>query len=423
MLDIKLVRENPEAIKLGLRAKKDSTDIDQLLALDAERREAITQVETLKSKQNDASKQISQAKRNGDDATAILAEMKEISQTVAALGARREELDAELTDRLLRIPNPPHSSVPAGESEEDNPVVRSWGEPRGYDFELKDHVDIAEDLGLYDFKRGAKLSGSGFVLQRGQGARLTRALISFCLDHHTLKHGFEEVSTPFVVRPEAMVGTSQLPKFGEDMYALPEDDLYLIPTAEVPVTNIYREEVLTEEELPKHLCGYTPCFRREAGSHGKDTRGMKRVHQFDKVEMVKLVKPEESYAALESLTVQAEEILQALGLHYRVIELCTADLSFGAAKCYDIELWSPGAQSWLEVSSCSNFEDFQARRANIRFKPSQGGKPQFVHTLNGSGVAMPRLIIALLETYQRADGTVEIPEALRPYMGGLSQLG
>ncbi len=423
MLDIKLVRENPEAIKLGLRAKKDNTDIDKLLALDSERREAISKVEKLKNKQNAASKEIAKAKRNGEDASTILAEMKEISQSVAKLATRREELDTELNNQLLHIPNPPHSSVPQGISEEDNPVVRVWSDKPSYDFELKDHVDIAEALGIYDFKRGAKLSGSGFILQRGQGARLTRALISYCLDHHTLKHGFEEIGAPFVVRPEVMVGTCQLPKFKEDMYALPDDNLYLIPTAEVPVTNIYREEVLPEEVLPKKMCGYTPCFRREAGSHGKDTRGMKRVHQFDKVEMVKLVKPETSYQELESLTLQAEEILQSLGLHYRVIELCTGDLSFGAAKCYDIELWSPGAQAWLEVSSCSNFEDFQARRANIKFKPATGGKPQFVHTLNGSGVAMPRLIIALLETYQQADGTVKIPEVLQPYMGGVGQLG
>jgi len=342
----------------------------------------------------------------------------EIAQIDRDLAAK----EVEITDILLRTPNINHDTVPVGTSAADNRIERVVGEPAKFDFKPKPHWEIGTALGLLDLEAATKISGSGFIVFKGAGARLERALISYLLDLHTTKHGYTEVSTPFLVHGECMVGTSQLPKFAEDMYAVNEQPpLYLVPTAEVPVTNLHREEIVDAAKLPIRYAAYTPCFRREAGSAGKDTRGMIRVHQFDKVELVHIVKPEESYAALEALVGHAEQVLKNLGIHYRVVSLCTGDIGFGAAKCYDIEVWAPGVGAWLEVSSCSNFEDFQARRMNLRYKNSEG-KNIFCHTLNGSGTALPRLYIALLETFQQADGHVAVPEALRPYLGGLSQL-
>jgi seryl-tRNA synthetase len=325
-----------------------------------------------------------------------------------------------LDRHLLSLPNLPHESVPIGTDEKDNPLVREWGEERQTDFKLKNHLELGEALGLFDFERGAKISGSGFPLYTGKGAKLERALINFMLDIHTEQHGYTEIFPPFVVRPESAITTGQLPKFAEDMYPSEKDDLWLIPTAEVPVTNIHRDEIMTADQLPINYTAYSACFRREAGSYGKDTRGFLRLHQFNKVELVKFVTPENSYSELETLVTHAETVLQSLGLRYRVIELCSGDLSFSAAKCYDIELWAPGEQKWLEVSSCSNFEDFQARRGNIRYRKTSDKKVDFVHTLNGSGVATPRLLVALLETYQNEDGSISIPQSLQSYMNALA---
>ncbi|MBM4152768.1 MAG: serine--tRNA ligase, partial [Kiritimatiellaceae bacterium] len=394
-----------------------------LLALDAARRAAITEVEELKNIRNSSSKTIGGLMKEGKKAEAEAAKenVRLIGDRITVLDEKIRELDETITNVLLFIPNLPLAGVPVGKDETDNVVVRTWGELKTFDFTIKPHWEITEALKLVDFERGTKISGTGFPVYTGQGARLQRALISFMLDLHTTQHGYTEVEPPFVCNASAMTGTGQLPKFAEDMYNITLDGLYPVPTAEVPVTNLYADEIM-ELDQPVKLTAYTPCFRREAGAAGRDTRGLLRLHQFDKVEMVNFVKPGVSEKQHEILVGEAEHVLQKLGLHYRVIELCTADIGFSAAKCYDIELWAPGVGKWLEVSSVSNFWDYQARRARIRCRDEQG-KVQFAHTLNGSGVALPRLVIALIENNQNADGTVNIPEALRPYLGGLEKLG
>jgi seryl-tRNA synthetase len=416
MLDIRTLRQDPETARAKWASRGPNVDVSALIALDDRRRALIAEVEGLQRERNSESKRIGQLKQAGEDAGDAMRAVREIGERITALDQERSETETALNDQLMRLPNFPHDSVPVGADASANPVIREWGAPKAYDFEPLAHWDVAEKLGIFEFQRAAALSGAGFACLTGSGARLSRALISFMLDLHTEKHGYTEVQAPFLVNDAALLGTGQLPKFAEDLYKLPADDLWLIPTAEVPLTNLYRDHIF-EEALPVNLTGYTPCFRREAGAAGKMTRGMNRLHQFDKVEMVKFARPEESYAELETLTGHAEAVLQALGLHYRVITLCTGDLGFSSAKTYDIELWAPGQNAWLEVSSCSNFEDYQARRAKIRYR-NEAGKPELVHTLNGSGVALPRLIVAILEQNQRADGRVVIPEALRPYMGG-----
>ena len=420
MLDIKRIRENPDQISQGLEKRgADAALLDDVLKLDEQRRGLLSEVESLKSKRNTVSKEIGAAKKRGEDTAAIQAETRELGEQIAEQDGVVKEIDSKLRDCLLKIPNIPHASTPVGLTEEDNKEIKVVGKRREFDFKPLNHIELGEKLGIFDFERGTKLAGAGFPLYVGMGSRLQRALIQYMLDVHVNEHGYTEVWPPSVVNTESMIGTGQLPKMADDMYHA-TDDMWLIPTAEVPVTNIYRDEII-DRELPICLTAYTPCFRREAGAAGKDTRGLIRVHQFDKVEMVKFVDPAVSYDELEKLTANAEDILQRLGLHYRMLSLCSGDISFAAAKCYDIELWAPGQDGWLEVSSCSNFEDFQARRANIRYRDADG-KAQFLHTLNGSGVALPRLVVAILENYQNADGTVDIPEALQPYMGGIKKI-
>ena len=420
MLDIKLIRETPELVRAGLQSRHSPVDISAVLELDERRRAAITEGDRLKSERNTVSKKIGELKKAGQDTSEIQRQTREMGEQIAALDAQVREIEEAQGKLLLAIPNLPHASVPIGEDAAGNVVAREWGTKREFAFQPKDHVALGESLGLFDFERAARMCGAGFPLFTGPGARLERALIQFMLDLHTTQHGYTEVSPPHLVTTATMTGTGQLPKMAEDMYHVQSDDLWLIPTAEVPVTNIYREEII-REPLPIKLVAHTPCFRREAGAAGKDTRGLIRVHQFDKVEMVRFVPPGTSYAALEELVGDAEDVLQKLGLAYRVLQLCSGDMSFAAAKCYDLELWAPGHNGWLEVSSCSNFEAFQARRAGIRWKNAEG-KTEFVHTLNGSGVALPRLVVAILENYQQEDGSVLLPEALRPYMGGLDRL-
>jgi seryl-tRNA synthetase len=420
MLDIKLIRDNPDGVRAGLTSRRSPVDISAVLELDERRRAAITQRDVLKSERKTISKQIGALKKAGEDTTEIQRQTREMGEKIAVLDTTVREIEEEQGTLLLAIPNLPHESVPIGDDAKGNVEVRHWGEKVVHPFEAKDHVALGESLGLFDFERAARMSGAGFPLFTGAGARLERALIQFMLDLHTTEHDYTEVSPPHVVTTATMTGTGQLPKMADDMYHIQQDDLWLIPTAEVPVTNIYREEII-REPLPIKLVAQTPCFRREAGAAGKDTRGLIRVHQFDKVEMVKFVKPGTSYDELEALVADAEEVLQKLGLAYRVLQLCSGDMSFAAAKCYDLELWAPGHNDWLEVSSCSNFESFQARRAGIRFKNADG-KTEFVHTLNGSGVALPRLVVAILENGQQEDGSVVLPEALHPYMGGVDRL-
>ncbi len=421
MLDVRFIRENTEVVKAAMINRNADVDVDAVLALDARRREIVTEVEGLKAERNTISKSIGLMIREGKDPESIKAQVREMGEQISSLDEEQREVEAQLRERLLYIPNMPSATTPVGKDETDNPVVRSWGEKVVHDFEPVPHWDLGITLNLFDLERGAKISGSGFPLFIGKGAKLERALIQFMLDMHTEEHGYIEVSPPFLCNETAMTGTGQLPKFAEDMYTVPLDGLYAIPTAEVPVTNMYGNEILTKE-LPICHTAYTPCFRREAGSAGKDTRGLLRVHQFDKVEMVKFTTPETSEAEHEKLTLDAERVLQKLGLHYRVIELCSGDLGFSASKCYDIELWAPAQDKWLEVSSCSNFYDYQARRAGIRYR-NEDGKTAFVHTINGSGVALPRLVIAIMENYQNADGSIDLPEALWPYMGGLQKFG
>ena len=420
MLDIRLIREQPDFVKsrLATRGGDEAAKIDAVLQVDAERRKAETALQQCNADRKRLSKEIGGKRAKGETTDEIEARVREIGNEIGRLNEQATAFDDEQREMLLGIPNLPHESVPVGKDPSENPVVRSWGEKP----ELKeplDHVALGTKLKLFDLERAAKLSGSGFICFTGAGARLERALIQFMLDLHTREHGYLEMSPPFLVRRECMIGTTQLPKFEDDMYAMEDQQLFLAPTAEVPVTNFHREEILAASELPKKFVAYTPCFRREAGSAGRETRGIIRVHQFDKVELVKITAPEESYAEHESLTAEAERGLQLLGLHYRVIELCTGDLGFGSAKTYDLEVWSPGSRdggTYLEVSSCSNYEDFQARRMNSRFKDAEG-KNRFCHTLNGSGLALPRLFAALIESYQRADGSIAIPEKLQPYFG------
>ncbi len=427
MLDIKLVRERSEFVKerLATRGAGDEQRIDEVLALDESRRTKLAEAEKLKAQRNAASKEIGalMGQKKIAEAEVRKAEVRTIGDRISVLDREVAEAEAGRDDVLLRIPNLPNASVPLGKSAEDNPVIRTFGERPGFAFTPKSHVEICESLKLIDFARGAKLSGSGFLLYMGWGARLERALIQYMLDLHTREHGYLEVSPPFVVGQHCMQGVGQLPKFADQAYAVREglDDstlgkLYLIPTAEAPVANIHREEILAAEQLPVRYVAYSPCFRAEAGAAGVGTRGMIRVHQFDKVELIKIVRPEDGYGELEALVGNAERILQSLGLHYRVIALCTGDMGFASAKTYDIELWSPGQGTWLEVSSCSNCEDFQARRMNLRYKDAEGHN-RFPHILNGSGTALARLFVALVETGQQADGSVRIPEALRPYVG------
>jgi seryl-tRNA synthetase len=423
MLDIKLIRENPELVKqrLASRGRGDDARIDDIAVLDVRRRTLLAEADALKAERNKVSKEIGAAKSKGQDASGPMAAMKEVGDKIAALDQLVAGIDAELQNILLVIPNLPHESVVTGKDAADNPVVRTWSEKPAFGYTPKPHWELGEKLVILDFVRATKIAGSGFILYKGAGARLERALINLLLDLHTREHGYTEIFPPFLVNRQSMIGTGQLPKFEEDMYRLRDEELYLAPTAEVPVSNIHREEILKEEQLPIYYCAYTPCFRREAGAAGKDTRGMIRVHQFDKVEMIKFAKPETSYDELEKMVANAEKVLQLLGLHYRVVLLCTGDMGFASAKTYDIEVWAPGQNAYLEVSSCSNCEDFQARRAHIRFKGADG-KNRFVHMLNGSGTALARLYVALLETYQQPDGSIKLPEALRPYMGGVSDI-
>ncbi|NQV16160.1 serine--tRNA ligase [bacterium] len=417
MLDIQKIREQTDWVKRGIQNKNISVDIDNILKLDRVRRDVIAEVENLKHDRNVISMEVGTHKKNNQDASDLIQKTREIGQTIKELDERQRDVESELQDLLMQIPNTPHDSVPVGLDPLENPVVKEWGSRFNPGYKLKTHLELGESLGLFDFTRGTKIAGPGFPLYTGNGARLERALINFMLDFHIDKHGYTEVLPPVLSNVKTMTTTGQLPKFEEDMYKISQDDLYLIPTAEVPVTNIHQGEIVQEQILPIQYCAYSSCFRREAGSYGKDTRGFLRLHQFNKVELVKFVHPDTSYDELEKLRRDAEEILEALGLEYRVIELVTGDLSFAAAKCYDLELWAPAENRWLEVSSCSNYEDFQARRGAIRYKSSADNKVRLLHTLNGSGVATPRLLVTILETYQQEDGSVLLPEILAPYMG------
>lgn len=422
MLDIKRIRNNPEEVEALLKRRNSELSLDKVLELDKVRREKLVEAEDMKAEQNKVSKQVPILKKEGKDVSGILQDMKELADKVKLLDGAIKEIDDKIEAELLNLPNTPNPDITVGASDEDNKEVRRWGNPRKFDFELKAHWDLGVDLDILDFERATKITGTRFSMFKGIGARLERSITAYMLDKHTIDHGFTEISPPFMVNKESMIGTGQLPKFEEDMFKLNQRDYYLIPTAEVPVTNIYRDEVLDEKQLPLYMTAYTPCFRAEAGSAGRDTRGLIRNHQFDKVEMVMYSKPEESYKQLEILTNFAEEILKDLGLPYRVVELCTGDIGFSSAKTYDLEVWMPSYNRYVEISSCSNFEDFQARRANIKFRPEEKGKLEFIHTLNGSGLAVGRTFAAILENYQNEDGTITIPEALKPYMRGLEKI-
>ena len=417
MLDMKFVRENPEKVIEAVHNRNGELNLDEFLALDKERRELTQQVEVLKNERNTASKAIGQLKKAGENAEEKMAEVRTIGDKIAADDTRLREIEARLKEIMLSIPNVPAEDCPIGKSDEDNPEVRKWGEPRKFDFEPLSHWEIGEKLDILDFERGHKISGARFTVYKGLGSRLERAVINFYLDLHTSEHGYTEFFPPFIVNADSMQGTGQLPKFAEDMFKLQGMDMYLIPTAEVPITNLHRDEILNGEDLPLRYCAYSACFRAEAGSAGKDTRGLIRQHQFNKVELVKFTRPEQSWDELESLTNNAEHALQLLGLPYHVVRLCTGDLGFSSATTYDLEVWLPQANRYREISSCSNFLDFQARRANIRFRRDAKSKPEFVHTLNGSGLAVGRTVAAILENYQQADGSVVVPEVLRKYMG------
>ncbi len=418
MLDIKILRENEEMVKRAVEAKKESADLEGLLKLEQKRRELLQEVEALKHKRNVVSKEIGMLKAQGESNREKIMEMRHISSQIKEMDGRIKEIEEKIKEIQLSIPNLPDPDVPVGDTEDDNVVVRKWGELPEFKFSPRPHWEIGEEMGILDFSRAVKISGSRFALYRGRGAQLERALINFMLDMHTRYHGYTEIFPPFLVSGESMVGTGQLPKFKEDMFKVEDRDYYLIPTAEVPVTNLHREEIIQEEELPLKYTAYSACFRAEAGSHGRDTRGLIRQHQFNKVELVKFVKSEDSPEELEKLVEDAEHILQLLELPYRVTLMCTGDLGFAAAKKYDLELWMPSSNAYREVSSCSNFRDFQARRANIRYRPAGGKKTAFVHTINGSGLAIGRTLAAILENFQQEDGSVSLPEVLKPYMSG-----
>ncbi|GMK47571.1 MULTISPECIES: serine--tRNA ligase [Paenibacillus] len=423
MLDVKWLRNEYEQVEKALKNRSASLDlISGFPELDVKRRALLVETDNLKTRRNTVSQEVAKLKKSGGDAEALIIEMREVGDRIKELDEEIRTVEAQVEELMLAIPNLPHESVPVGSSEEDNVEIRRIGEQTTFDFEPKAHWDLAQDLGILDFERAGKVTGSRFTFYRGLGARLERALISFMMDLHSDQHGYEEVLPPYLVNRDSLIGTGQLPKFEEDLFKISDSDYFLIPTAEVPVTNLHREEILSVEELPKHFVAYSSCFRSEAGAAGRDTRGLIRQHQFNKVELIKLAKPEESYDELEKMTANAEKVLQLLGLPYRVLTLCTGDMGFTAAKTYDLEVWLPSAGTYREISSCSNVEDFQARRAGIRFRRDAKSKPEFVHTLNGSGLAVGRTFAAILENYQQADGTIVVPEVLRPYMGGLEKI-
>lgn len=419
MLDIRLIRENESFVRSRLeqRGNEQAQLLDGLVELDKQRRALIESTDSLKAKRNELTREIAEASKRGEMVNPLKDQSRAIGEEITRGDSELKEIEKNIQARLMQIPNLPHESVPFGKSADENVVVRSWGEAPKFDFEPKDHLTLGKSLGICDFERGTKLTGSGFPVYKGAGAILERALLNFFLETHRERGTYSEVSVPFLVNRDSLTGTGQLPKFEEDLYRCDVDDFFLIPTAEVPITNLHRDEILPEAELPLCYCGYTPCFRREAGSYGKETRGFLRLHQFDKVEMVKFTRPEDSYGEHEKLTADATHLLELLGIHYRVVLLCSGDMGFGAAKCYDIEIWSPAEKKWLEVSSCSNFEGFQSRRANIKYRRADTGKTDYVHTLNGSGLATPRLLVVLLETFQNDDGTVSVPDVLKKYTG------
>ena len=425
MLDIKYIRENMETVKekLSRRGDRSLEDLPRLLEMDFVRRGALRESESLKNKKKKMSAEVGRLKQKGEDASQEMEEVKEINLSIKDLDAKVGSLDDQVRDILLKMPNLPDDSVPDGADESANQLVRTWGKKPEFDFKIRNHVELGEDLGLLDMKRAVKISSTRFAVYKGQGAGLLRALINFMIDIQSRENGYEELYPPFLVNKESMTGTGQLPKFEEDLFALRDDPFYLIPTAEVPVTNFHREEILKGDSLPLRYTAYTPCFRREAGSYGKDTLGLIRQHQFDKVELVKFVQPEKSYEELEKLVTDAESVLKRLGLHYRVVTLCVGDLGFSAAKTYDLEVWIPSQETYREISSCSNFTDYQARRAMIRYKKNNGAKPELVHTLNGSGLAAGRLFVAVLENFQNKEGAITVPETLQPYMHGLETIG
>jgi len=421
MLDIKFIRENKDVVKRTIKDRGLKLDLDEVLSLDSSRRKALVQLDELRARKNKANDEISVLLKEKKDPKAKISKMKKVSDQIGQLQKKSKDIEEKFKQSLLDVPNIPHSTVPVG-NVKARKIIREWGKIKKFDFPSRTHIELAENLDIIDFPRAAKITGSNFVLYKGLGAKLERALYNFMLDLHTQKHGYTEVFPPFLVNRSAMTGTGQLPKLEEDMYRLKDDDLFLIPTAEVPVTNIFRGEILEEDNLPIYYTAYTACFRKEAGSYGKDTKGLIRVHQFDKVELVKFTRPEDSYDELEKLVNNAEEVLKLLGLPYRVVLLPTQDLSFAASKCYDLEVWAPGIQQWLEVSSCSNFEDFQARRANIRYRRKLDKKVSYVNTLNGSGVALARVVIGILENHQQSDGSILLPESLRPYFDGKTKI-
>jgi seryl-tRNA synthetase len=414
MLDIKLIRENPEMISNMLASRGDSTSLDEILALDKQYLDLLHETESLRAKRNEVSKQLAQMK---EKPAGLIADMRQVGDQISAIEEKMSNINSELEDRLLRIPNIPRDDVPKGKDSEDNVTLRTWGEQRKFDFKPLPHWELAEKLDIIDFTRGVKLSGTRFYILKGLGARLQRAIINFMLDLHVKEHGYREIYPPYMVKEECMIGSSNLPKFVDNLYHDVEDNLWFVPTAEVPLTNMHRDEILSIDDLPIHYVAYTACFRREKMAAGKDTRGIKRGHQFDKVELYKFCEPEKSTGELEGLLADAEDVCRKLELPYRILLLCTGDIGFASAKSYDLEMWAPGCEEWLEVSSCSVCDDFQARRANIRYRADNKAKPRFVHTLNGSGLALPRVVISILENYQQADGSVVVPEVLRPFMG------
>jgi len=424
MLDVKLLRNDYDKVAQALKNRNASLDlIADFPQLDVSRREKLTESEELKNRRNTVSQEVAKLKKNRENADDLIAEMRNVGDRIKLLDDEVREIEEQMDKLLLSIPNVPHESVPVGASEEDNVVIRVVGEPTRFEYEPKPHWEIGTDLGILDFEAAAKVTGSRFVFAKGLGARLERALINFMMDLHSDQHGYEEILPPYIVNRDSLIGTSQLPKFAEDLFKIEGTDYFLIPTAEVPVTNFHREEILSADDLPKAFVAFSGCFRSEAGASGRDTRGLIRQHQFNKVELVQLVAPDKSYEVLEQLTGHAEKVLQLLELPYRVLALCTGDMGFGSAKTYDLEVWLPSANTYREISSCTNFEDFQARRAGIRYRPENGAKPEFVHTLNGSGLALGRTVAAIIENYQQPDGTIKVPEALKPYMGGLDVIG